>query len=86
LHQQNNPARTRNTAKNTGKTASLDEVGAISGASAIQSGASWATIKDLIEACTDLSPAVRRKLIAVGDGSEDEQQLAEEMRLKSSGC
>ena len=69
-----NPARTRNTPRNTGETASIDEVGAISGASTIQSGASWATIKDLIEACPDLSPAARHKLIAVGDGCHDEQQ------------
>jgi hypothetical protein len=85
LHQQNNPARTRNTARNTGETASIDEVGAISGASAFQNGASWATIRDLIEACPDLTPTVRRELIAVGDGVGDEQQPAKEMRLKGSG-
>ena len=81
-----NPARTRNTPENTGETASLNEVGALSGASAIQSGASWATIKDLIEACPDLSPAARRKLIAVGDGCHDEQQPEEGKPLKSCGC
>jgi hypothetical protein len=85
LHQQNNPARTRNTPRNTGETASIDEVGAISGASAIQNGASWATIKDLIEACPDLTPAVRRELIAVGDGCHDEQQPDGGKPLKSWG-
>jgi hypothetical protein len=70
-----NPARTRNTPKNTGKTASFKEVGAISGASAIQSGALWADIRALIEACPDLSPASRFKLIAIGDGDRDEQQV-----------
>jgi hypothetical protein len=79
------PRRDSKTPVKHGGNGLLSEVGAISGASAIQSGASWTTIKDLIEACPDLSPAARRKLIAVGDGGRDEQQPDRWSPLKSWG-
>ncbi len=50
-HQTTKPARTRNTAKYTGETASLDEGGAKSGAVVIQGGESGAEIRVLMEAC-----------------------------------
>ena len=66
-HQEINPTRARRHAKNSGKTGSVSESGAKSGAVDIQSGALWADIRALIEACPDLSPAARRKLITLGD-------------------
>ncbi|MCX7388010.1 MAG: hypothetical protein NTX48_15200, partial [Planctomycetales bacterium] len=68
----NNPTRARRPEENAGKTASFQEGGAKSGAVAIQSGAPWADIRALIEACPNLSPAARRKLISLGDKATEE--------------
>ena len=67
-----NPTRARRTAKNAGKMASLGEGAVKCAAVDIQSGALWADLRALIEACPNLSPAARRKLISLGDKATEE--------------
>lgn len=53
-----------------GKTQGLLKALTVGGANVVHSGsggATWAEIRALIEACPDLSPAARRKLITLGD-------------------
>lgn len=53
-----------------GKPQGLLKAATVGGANVVHSssgGAPWAEIRALIEACPDLSPAARRKLIDLGD-------------------
>ena len=57
------------------KKQGLLKAATVGGANVVHSssgGAPWADIRALIEACPNLSPAARRKLISLGDREEAE--------------
>lgn len=57
----------RNSGQNVGKTVSLGGSAVKSAVTPVLGGATWGEIRALIEACDDLTPAARRKLITLGD-------------------